>query len=137
MRRITATSVVDQVTVEIQRSIVAGVLRPGQELSLRELADRLGVSTNPVREALRRMEGQGLLDLSSGRSVRVAPLDQADLAAIYRVRRRLEPEIARRSCLLLGDAELDELEELAVSFGDERMPVDAAYDAHQEFHTRL
>jgi DNA-binding GntR family transcriptional regulator len=137
MRRITATSVVDQVTIEIRRSILSGVLRPGQELSLRELADRLGVSTIPVREALRRLEGQGLLTTSSGRSSRVAPLDPEDLHGIYRLRRALEPEIAGRSCLLLTDAELDELARVAASFGDEQYGTDEIYQAHHDLHLRL
>jgi DNA-binding GntR family transcriptional regulator len=137
MRRITATTVVDQVTAEIRRSILAGVLRPGQELSLRELAGQLGVSTIPVREALRRLEGQGLLTANSGRPSRVAPLDSADLHGIYRLRLVLEPEIASRSCLLIGDAELDRLDAVAASFGDEHLGVDEIYQAHHDLHLRL
>jgi DNA-binding GntR family transcriptional regulator len=137
MRRITVTTVVDQVTAEIRRSILSGVLRPGQELSLRELAGRLGVSTIPVREALRRLEGQGLLAASSGRSSRVAPLDAADLYGIYRLRLALEPEIAGRACLLVSDAELDQLDAVAASFGDERLSTDEIYQAHNDFHLRL
>jgi DNA-binding GntR family transcriptional regulator len=137
MRRIAATSVVDQVTIEIRRSILAGVLRPGQELSLRELATRLGVSTIPVREALRRLEGQGLLTSSSGRSSRVAPLDADDLHGIYRLRQVLEPEIAGRACLLLPDAELDALTAVTVSFGDETLGMDEIYQAHHDLHLRL
>jgi DNA-binding GntR family transcriptional regulator len=137
MRRITATTVVDQVTAEIRRSILSGVLRPGQELSLRELAARLGVSTIPVREALRRLEGQGLLAASSGRSSRVSPLDAADLHGIYRLRLALEPEIAGRACLLLSDAELGRLDAVAASFGNERLSTDEIYQTHHDFHLRL
>lgn len=137
MRRITATTVVDQVTAEIRRSILAGVLQPGQELSLRELAAQLGVSTIPVREALRRLEGQGLLTTSAGRSSRVAPLDPADLHGIYRLRRVLEPEIASRACLLISDAELDQLDAIAASFGDPAHGMDEVYRAHHDLHLRL
>jgi DNA-binding GntR family transcriptional regulator len=138
MRRIVATTMVDQVTHEVRRSILAGVLRPGQELSLRELAGRLGVSTIPVREALRRLEGQGLLVAGNGRgSARVAALDAEDLHGIYRLRLVLEPEIASRSCLLLSDAELDQLAAVAASFGDERHSEDEIYSAHHTLHLRL
>src|SRR5882757_4698154 len=92
MRRISTTTVVDQVTEEIRRSIL-------------------------VREALRRLEGQGLLVTTPGRSTRVAPLDPADLRGIYRLRLVLEPEIASRSCLLLPDIELERLGEVVESFG--------------------
>lgn len=138
LRRITATTVVDQVTAEIRRSIVAGLLRPGQELSLRELATQLGVSTIPVREALRRLEGQGLLTPGGARSsARVAPLDAEDLRGIYRLREVLEPEIAARACRLLSEEELDRLAVMAESFGDPGASLDDIYDAHRELHLRL
>jgi DNA-binding GntR family transcriptional regulator len=138
MRRITATTVVDQVTQEIRRSILAGVLSPGQEVSLRELAARLGVSTIPVREALRRLEGQGLLIGGSGRaSARVAPLDAADLHGIYRLRLVLEPEIAGRACRLHTDAELDALAEVAAGFDHPDLGMDDLYPAHHDLHLRL
>jgi DNA-binding GntR family transcriptional regulator len=138
MRKIVATTMVDQVTSEVRRSILAGVLRPGQELSLRELAARLGVSTIPVREALRRLEGQGLLVAGNGRgSARVAPLDADDLHGIYRLRLVLEPEIAGRACRLLSDAELDQLTEIAISFGEEQLGMDEIYAAHHNLHLRL
>ncbi|HEY9416406.1 MAG TPA: GntR family transcriptional regulator [Pseudonocardia sp.] len=141
VRRVTAITMVDQVTSEIRRSIVSGALLPGQELSLRELAARLGVSTIPVREGLRRLEGQGLLTGSAGpsgrRSIRVAPLDAEDLHGIYRLRLALEPEIAGRACLLVSDAELDELAALARSFGAEHFGVDEMYQSHHDLHLRL
>jgi DNA-binding GntR family transcriptional regulator len=141
VRRVTATTMVDQVTSEIRRSILSGALRPGQELSLRELAARLGVSTIPVREALRRLEGQGLLTGDAGpsgrRSLRVAPLDADDLHGIYRLRLALEPEIAGRACVLIPDADLDALAEVAVGFGDEESGIDAMYQAHHDLHLRL
>jgi DNA-binding GntR family transcriptional regulator len=137
MRRISTTTVVEQVTEEIRRSILAGVLSPNQELSLRELADRLGVSTIPVREALRRLEGQGLLVTTPGRSSRVAPLDSADLRGIYRLRLMLEPEIASRSCLLLPDIELERLGDVVESFSVPGRRIDDLYDLHNDFHLRL
>lgn len=141
IRRVTATTMVDEVTREIRRSLLSGALRPGQELSLRELAARLGVSTNPVREALRRLEGQGLLTGSAGpsgrRNVRVAPLDAEDLHGIYRLRLALEPEIAGRACLLVSDADLDVLAAVAQSFGDENYGIDEMYQSHHDLHLRL
>ncbi len=138
LRRITATTVVNQVTTEIRRSILAGVLRPGQELSLRDLAGQLGVSTIPVREALRRLEGQGLFIPGTGRaSARVAPLDAADLHGIYRLRLVLEPEIAGRACRLLPGTELAELAAVAASFGNPTASIDEIYDAHRDLHLRL
>jgi DNA-binding GntR family transcriptional regulator len=125
------------VTAELRRSILSGDLAPGQTFSLREIAAQLGVSFIPVREALRNLEGDGLVIMRPGRSAAVAPLDLDDLHAIYRLRRTLEPELARRSCLQISDSELDRLQQQAVWFGNEQRSMDAIYEAHHEFHLAL
>ncbi len=97
----------------------------------------LDVSFIPVREALRSLEGEGLVVIRPGRSALVAPLDLDDLHAIYRLRRILEPELARRSCLLLTVDQLDRLEAQAVEFGDESLGMDGIYSSHLQFHLAL
>jgi DNA-binding GntR family transcriptional regulator len=137
VRPIESRSVVEQAMTELRRSILSGALAPGRELSLRELAEMLQVSIIPVREALRSLESEGLVVTRPGRSARVAPLDLDELQGLYRLRRRLEPEIAQRSCRLLSDAELDRLEQQAVGFGAENRTMNDIYDAHHEFHLAL
>ena len=137
VRPIASRSVTELVTAELRRSILSGALAPGQSFSLREIAGMLNVSFIPVREALRNLEAEGLVVIQPGRSATVAPLALADLQAIYRLRRLLEPDLARRSCLLISDAELDRLAGQAVEFGDEDRSMDAIYDGHHEFHLAL
>jgi DNA-binding GntR family transcriptional regulator len=96
VRPIESRSVVEQVMTELRRSVLSGALAPGRDLSLRELAEMLQVSIIPVREALRSLESEGLVVTRPGRSARVAPLDLDELQGLYRLRRRLEPEIAQR-----------------------------------------
>lgn len=134
---IVATSVPERVTAELRRSILSGDLGPGQSFSLRDIAGQLGVSFIPVREALRNLEAEGLVVMHPGRSAVVAPLDLDDLRAIYRIRRTFEPELARRACLQIADAELDRLHSQAVDFGDERLTMDGIYEAHHAFHLAL
>ena len=137
VRPIESRSVVEQVMTELRRSILSGALEPGREFSLRELAEMLQVSIIPVREALRSLESEGLVVTRPGRSALVAPLDLDELQGIYRLRRRLEPEIAQRSCRLLSDAELDRLEQQAVEFGAEHRTMNEIYDSHHAFHLAL
>lgn len=137
VRPVARTSVTDSVFHEIRRSILSGDLRPGEEFSQRKLAERLNVSFIPVREALRRLEGQGLVVNGQGKSSRVAPLSHDDLHGIYRLRRQLEPEIAARACMLLSPDELEGLVEIAHSFADEQANIDDVYEAHHEFHRAL
>ena len=137
VRPIESRSLSEQVTNEIRRSILAGALAPGQSLSLRRLADQLDVSFIPVRDALRVLEAEGLVVNPPGRSATVAPLDLAEFHAIYRVRRLLEPDLARRSVRLLADAELDRVYQAAAEFGGAERSMDDIYDDHRAFHLAL
>ena len=73
----------------ILEAIEAGVYNPGDRLVESELAERLGVSRTPVREALQRLETQSMLT-RDGRSLIVASLDHNQLAELYVVRAELE-----------------------------------------------
>src|SRR5580698_1986144 len=137
VRPIESRSLSEQVTNEIRRSILAGALAPGQSLSLRKLAEQLDVSFIPVRDALRVLESEGLVVNPPGRSASVAPLDLEEFHAIYRVRRLLEPDLARRSVGQLADAELDRLYQAAAEFGGAERSMDDIYDDHRAFHLAL
>jgi DNA-binding GntR family transcriptional regulator len=78
----------------ILESIERGDYHPGDRLVESELAERLGVSRTPVREALQRLETQGML-ARDGRSLIVATLDHNQLAELYTVRAELEGLAAR------------------------------------------
>lgn len=134
---IASRSVSEQVTTELRRSIISGTLAPGSTFSLRSIAEELNVSFIPVRDALRNLEGEGLVITRPGRSAQVAPLDLEDLHAIYQMRCRLEPGLARESCLIISDAELDRLQSQARAFGEPHHAIDTVYEAHQDFHAAL
>lgn len=70
--------------------IVVGTLAPGERLRDSELAASLGVSRTPVREALRRLEDEGLVQASSNRWTKVAPLELTDAYEVYPIVERLE-----------------------------------------------
>jgi DNA-binding GntR family transcriptional regulator len=137
VRPIESRSLSEQVTNEIRRSILAGGLPPGQSLSLRKLAEKLDVSFIPVRDALRVLEAEGLVVNPPGRSATVAPLDLEEFHAIYRVRRLIEPDLARRAVPLLEDAELDRLYQAAAEFGGAERSMDDIYGDHRAFHLAL
>jgi DNA-binding GntR family transcriptional regulator len=137
VRRVQPTSVVEQVLGELRRSIVFGALKPGQEFSLRETATHLGVSTAPVREALRVLQGEGLIVARRARSAVVAPMDVDDLHSIYHLRRLIEPSIAARSCLVITDAQLTALDEMVDTIRDVKLSIDDIYEVHREFHLGL
>jgi DNA-binding GntR family transcriptional regulator len=81
----------------IKHAILAGELRPGQSLVETELAQLLGVSKTPVREALKTLAGAGLVTMSPYRGATVRAIDPASAAAVYDLRLLLEPEAVRRA----------------------------------------
>jgi DNA-binding GntR family transcriptional regulator len=137
VRPVEPASMVDQVAKEIRRSIVSGSLKPGQTFSLREIAAQLGISFIPVREALRRLETEGLVVTRPGRSAYVTPLNDDDLRGIYGLRRRLEPDLAARSCCMLDDSDYLRLHRYVNILGDGQRGIDEIYDAHHQFHLAL
>ena len=130
-------SAVDLVLHEIRRSILSGDLPPGQPFTVPALTERLGVSHVPVREALRKLEGQGLVMLSPSRSAIVTPLDPDDLRSIYRIRLRLEPALAADSAAECTERDIAEFEELLRAAYVGTAGEDAHWDNHRKFHTAL
>lgn len=130
-------SAVDLVLHEIRRSILTGDLPPGQPFTVPALTERLGVSHVPVREALRQLEAQGLVVLSPSRSAVVTPLEPEDLTHIYRLRLRLEPDLAAESATQRSEEEIAAFDALIrAAFGTARSE-DDHWDMHRRFHTAL
>lgn len=80
----------EQVTNRLREAITSGVLRPGERLNQAELAERLGVSRMPVREALHRLHSEGLVTLQPYRGAVVAGVSRRELQEIYEMRVVLE-----------------------------------------------
>ncbi len=129
------SSAVDLVTVEIRRAVLTGTLAPGEQFSIRDLAEQLGVSHIPIREALRRLESQGLILLPQARSASVAPLSVADLDAIYRLRYLVELPLAGASAGQRSASEVDRLNSL-LELSRDHDP-DISWQAHYDFHEAL
>jgi DNA-binding GntR family transcriptional regulator len=73
----------EQAAMRIKLLIIKGALKPGQVLSEVELAEQLGISRTPLREALKLLGAQGLLELRQNRSARVAPMRADDIEQLF------------------------------------------------------
>ncbi|SDH57150.1 GntR family transcriptional regulator [Agrococcus jejuensis] len=120
LERIQVGSLVEEARRQIRRSILAGHLRPGERLKDSVLAEQMGISRSPVREALRLLEQSGLVEKTANRSYRIptfAPEDIRELAAL-----RAADEILAVRTILRERPPLDSLdaaiEELRGSAGD-------------------
>lgn len=123
----------------LRRAMVAGELRPGDRIRQEEIADRLGLSIAPVREALAVLEQEGQVRYAPRRGYSVAELDLDDLREIYELRSLLESRAARRALPLLDAEALQRLEaaagdcDAAAAAGD----VAAELEANRRFHFTL
>lgn len=89
-------SVPDRISDDLRQLIVDGTLEPGEQLSEVALANQLGVSRSPVREALQRLVRERLLVSSRNRGVRVARFTDDDIAEIYDARCAIETFAAQK-----------------------------------------
>jgi DNA-binding GntR family transcriptional regulator len=131
-RRLLRTSAL----AEIRRAIMDGTLSPGERLRDAELCAWLGLSRTPVREALARLEEDGLVETSPPRFTRVTPLDRRAARDAFEVVASLHALAAERAVPRCGADELDAMRAAnerfaaALRAGD----VDAAIDADDAFH---
>jgi DNA-binding GntR family transcriptional regulator len=126
----------DEVYGTVRAWIVDGTLRPGEQLRDGELAAALGVSRMPVREALLRLAGEGLVDQISNRGFRVADLGLDAVLRRLEVRALLEPGIARLAAERRSERDVERLE-AAISREEAARSGIAAHDASRDFHLAL
>ena len=105
MAPILAVTKAQAVYEEVRRQILGGILPPGLEVNQESMAAGLGVSITPLREALRRLEMEGLLYLKAHRTVIIAPLTGKELTELYQIRAELNSLAARLTALVASPEE--------------------------------
>jgi DNA-binding GntR family transcriptional regulator len=129
-------TVVDRVYDEVRRRIVEGELGRGTKLRQEALADALGVSRTPLREALRRLAAEGLVEFHPNRGATVATLTAEDVRSAYEARLAFEPGAARLAAVRRAP---DHLAGLRAAIADQRSSPGTreAYAASRAFHLAL
>jgi DNA-binding GntR family transcriptional regulator len=130
-------STVDRVTADVRRAVLSGALPPGRSFSTAELSAQLGVSHIPVREALRRLDAQGLVVLRPGRKAMISALNREELRAIFRLRQLIEPDLAARSVSMLGHVDLKHADTLLGAYIHGADDIDELWESHHELHLAL
>lgn len=96
----------------IREDIIEGRLQANERLVVAELAQRHGTSTNPVREALQQLRGEGFVIMSPNRGARVRPIDEDFIRDISEVAGLIEPFLVRWFVGMATDEDLSELERI-------------------------
>ncbi|NUL45386.1 GntR family transcriptional regulator [Cellulosimicrobium funkei] len=128
----------DYAYVELRDRILTGVLPAGSVLPQGRLAQEIGVSTTPLREAVRRLAAEGLILLEAHRDARVAEVTAAEARHLYEVRASVDPLAAALAASRRTDDDLEQIRraeaELRPLSGNATLE---ALIAHREFHRSI
>jgi DNA-binding GntR family transcriptional regulator len=105
---VAATNAV-RIHAELRQDILDGTVAAGKRLRAEAIAERFGTSRTPVREALQRLEGEGLVELPANRGAIVAAFDRDDVLDLYEIRAVVEAHAAARAATRMAPAELERL----------------------------
>ena len=109
-----------EATAQIRERILSGAFPAGARLVQADLAERMGTSITPIREALRQLAAEGLIDIGAYRGAVVHTPTLAELEELYAVRHQLVPLAVKRRILTISDEELMEASEIADAMKGER-----------------
>ena len=132
------TSLADIVYEQVERDILSGAYQRGDTLTELKLSEQMQVSRTPVREALRRLEQDDLVE-SRGKSIVVVGITQEDLIDLLEIRSRLEGLATARCCKRITKEELDELDEIVMlqEFYVSRELPDKIVESDSRFHEAI
>ncbi len=106
----------DVVFDTLRKAILSGQLKPGERLMEVHLASRLGVSRTPIREAIRKLELEGLVVMIPRKGAEVAKISEKSLKDVLEVRRALDILIAELACERITDEQIQSLKTAAETF---------------------
>ena len=123
------------VSETLRQAIQDGVLKPGERLMEIPLAEELGVSRTPIREAIRKLELEGFVVMVPRRGTYVANISLKDITQVFEIRSALEELAAGR----ITEEEIETLERMLVEIGDhmENKDMESVVAADVEFHEVL
>ncbi|NIZ90930.1 GntR family transcriptional regulator [Kineococcus rubinsiae] len=133
---IVVATVADAVYDRVRAAITSGAVRPGARISLRSIASAFSVSTMPVREALKRLQAEGLV-VFERRSVTVVALSPEELGQVFQIRLRLEQLAAEWALKHLTAADVDDLRAVLTEMADEHLPAAQWRALNRRFHERF
>ena len=129
----------DIVFKTLREAIITGALQPGDRLMEIKLANELGVSRTPVREAIRKLESEGLVIMTARKGAEVAPINEKDLKEVLEIRRSLEGLAGQLACGHVEEEDIKKLLDInagiAKAIQDENVEEIAAFDV--DFHETI
>lgn len=127
----------DQALAYLRDSIQSGKLSPGQEIDYVELAADLGMSRTPIRESVRQLMTEGLVEMNQGGTVRVTQLSAEEAEGFYQVRDELEVVAARAAALHISELEIEMLQANLALFESAKSNTETLAQVDNQFHNLI
>ena len=126
----------DVVFNTLRSAIITGKLPPGERLMEIKLANELGVSRTPVREALRKLEKEGLVITTARKGAEVAPINERDLKEVLEIRKSLESLACQLAAQKITEDQVEDLRDMnrAIAAAVDRKDTEAITQMDIEFH---
>lgn len=129
------------VFLTLRKAILKGELQPGERLMEIQLANKLGVSRTPIREAIRMLEHEGLVVMKPRRGAQVAKITVQELDDVLEVRKSLEMLAIHKACERMTEEDMQAMRRAAEKFerlvNQKRNDVTALAEADVEFHDTI
>ena len=139
MTRIAPTALYQEVAERLRQRIFAHELTPGDWIDEQKLAEQYGISRTPLREALKVLAAEGLVDLKPRRGCYVTEISRQDIDDIFPLMAMLEGRCAFIAVQLAKPADIRDLKAIhdKLELAAKENRIDAFFEANQEFHRRI
>lgn len=137
--KLSRKSLHERVADELRDQIISGTLKPGEKLAVNELALGIGVSLTPLREAIKLLAAESLIEVMPNRGARVAPITVEQTRALFEVIAGMESLAAELATLRMSDADrahLTDLHEQMRSHFDDPSPV-RYFECNRQIHDKV
>lgn len=131
------TTVSESVYLWIKNAIIQGVFKPGEHIAQESLTKKLGVSRTPVRDAMKRLEAEGLLIAKPHCGAVVFKMTKEHLTELYEVRILMEQYCASQTCIVASDEDLQRVEEINLRMANSIYSLETFMDFDRQFHSLI
>ena len=126
----------EDIAESIKAAIIKGKFKPGEKISEGELAESMGISRTPLREAFRKLENEGFIEIIPRKGAVVTEIDAQEVYDLYEIKSTLEGLAARLAAVNMQDKDLEKLENVNEELKEliDQNDLEAFYKAHTRFH---
>ena len=131
-------SLADQIFDKLENDILVGIYNKGEVITELKLSEQLGVSRTPIREALRRLEQENIISMTT-KGAMIIGISPDDIEAIYEIRERIEGYAARRAATMASEEEIKALADIVdlQGFYIQKEDAQQIMDCDSKFHRAL